>query len=301
MGRAPGRRRGAAAAKRSTTRYAFPMRVTSPVVLSSLVTLAASLACVGEPPTCDTGVMSADGTCVAPDTASPDDTGSVYDTGNTADTGKDTGEDTGTDTGKDTGTDTGTDSGTDTGSDTGTSPTASVYDVQAGGVSGDVTLKGVVVTTGPATDGSIFVQDAGGGEWAGVRVYSGGTFPAVEAGDKVTVVGVAQEYYDETEVIASTITVTGSGSVSVLKLTAPPSDWEPYEGVLVRLQGVALGGTIDSYGQVATDWGIYVDDFLWDYSLDLDPTITYTSITGVMRWSYEEEKVCPRGISDLVR
>jgi len=145
------------------------------------------------------------------------------------------------------------------------------------------------------------VQDAGGGEWAGVRVYSNGTFPAVEAGDKVTVVGVAQEYYDETEVIASSITVTGSGSISVLKLSAPPSDWEPYEGVLVKLQGVALGGTIDSYGQVATDWGIYVDDFLWDYSMDLDPTITYTSITGVMRWSYEDEKVCPRGISDLVR
>jgi hypothetical protein len=84
----------------------------------------------------------------------------------------------------------------------------------------------------------------------------------------------------------------------VTSLSAPPADWEPYEGVLVEAVGIALGEPVDDYGQWSTDWGILVDDYFVDYSPFIQSG-PLTSLTGVMRWSYDEEKLCPRRAADF--
>ena len=159
----------------------------------------------------------------------------------------------------------------------------------------------MIVTSPVAADGSFFVQDAGGGEWSGVRVYSAVGALSVAIGDEVTVRGEAQEYYEETEVVvadAVDVSVTGTGRVSASALSTPPADWEPWEGVLVAAEGIRIGDPVDDYGQWSTDWDVLLDDYLHDYA-GIITSGELTSLTGVVRWSYDEQKLCPRRASDF--
>lgn len=180
---------------------------------------------------------------------------------------------------------------------------ASVSDVQQGLVSEGtvVTLTGVVATSGPTEAGSgFFVQDAGGGQWSGVYVYKGGAEFEVAAGDVLTVKGTVTEYFDLTEIVVddtADVVKTGTGTPVPTALSAAPSDWEPYEGVLLTLNGVDVTSEVDSYGQVSTDWGIFLDDLFVDLTLaDGDALV---SVTGPLTYSFEEWKVCPRSESDI--
>jgi hypothetical protein len=126
------------------------------------------------------------------------------------------------------------------------------------------------------------------------------SFP-VSLGDEVSLTGYAQEYYDETEIVVdsgSSLSVTGKGSVSTTSLTAPPTDWEPYEGVLVAAEGIRIGESLSDYGEWDTDWDIVVDDFLYDYSAVMAPG-PLSSLTGVVRWSWDLRKLCPPRAADI--
>jgi len=189
------------------------------------------------------------------------------------------------------------------GASTGEPIAASVAEVQQGtvGTGSLVTLTGVVATSPASFDGSgFFVQDPGGGEWSGVYIHKGGAEFEVESGDVLTIKGTVTEYYDLTEiVVADTADVvkTGTGTPVVTNLSATPSDWEPYEGVLLSLDSVEITSDEDSYGQVTTDWGILVDDLFFDHGLGDGEVVS--SLTGPLHYSFEEWKICPRAASDL--
>ena len=180
---------------------------------------------------------------------------------------------------------------------------ASIADVQAGGTCGDVTLTDVIATSvdfGDEGKSTFFVQDATG---AGVVVFVKNSAYDVAIGDVFTLTGSVQEYYDLTEVViddVANITKTASGEgTTPVAVDGMPTDWEPYEGQLITISEVEVSSA-PSYGQVSTNYaGLFIDDLFTDFTATTGDT--FSSVTGVLYYSYEEWKLEPRSEADLVR
>src|SRR5690606_16480 len=107
----------------------------------------------------------------------------------------------------------------------------------------EVTVEGVVTGNFARHLGGWFVQDDGDGDPAtsdGLFVVSDLDEPGLRAGDRVRLQGRVVEHGDRargtlTTLQAGRIEVTGRGEVAPLLLHAPPVDWEPYEGMRVRI------------------------------------------------------------------
>ncbi len=137
-----------------------------------------------------------------------------------------------------------------------------IYDVQGNGatsplVGQSVTIEGVV--TGDFQDndadvtrnlGGFYLQstpDADLSTSDGIFVFDGSN-PSVElnAGDVVRIQGIVKEYFGETQVSASSVSITGSGAIQPVSVTFPAestitnadgeliADLEHYEGMLVH-------------------------------------------------------------------
>jgi len=182
---------------------------------------------------------------------------------------------------------------------------ATVAETQDGTIAEDesVTILGAVVTS-PIKEGKnsddewinegFFVQDAGGG--SGLYVYD----PGVEdlaPGDVVNLVGTVIEYYDLTELSDTEIEKTGeTATVVATVVDSAPSDWEPLEGQLVQFNNLEVTAEAE-YGEVQTSYGVNIDDLFTD-----SPAVgTYTSVTGLVTYSYGEFKICPRTADDAAQ
>ena len=63
------------------------------------------------------------------------------------------------------------------------------------------------------------------------------------------------------------------------------------------LTEVELREAEDEYGEVQTSYGVNIDDLFTD-----SPAVgTYTSVTGIVNYSYGEFKICPRTADDVVQ
>jgi predicted extracellular nuclease len=179
---------------------------------------------------------------------------------------------------------------------------SSIVEMKASGAGdGDyVALEGVVITTETTPDGELFfVQDQGGGENSGLVVYVGESSYDAVVGAVVDIQGPLSIYYDLTEISPTQITDTGTTATPTPDvLAASPSDWEVYEGALITLQDVQITTDADNYGEVETNYGINIDDLFHDAGLDEGDD--YTSVTGVVTYSYEAYKLLPRDADDLV-
>lgn len=193
------------------------------------------------------------------------------------------------------------------GDDTSTPPGGTtVADVQQGEVAADeaVLLEGVVATTGLSGDGKgFFVQDAGGGPWSGIYIYLYGSFDDLQVapGDVLDIAGTVTEYYDFTEIsVTSTYDISKSGTAEVTAdaVSCGESDWEQWEGGLIRIDGVEMTSPVNSYGEVETTCGVKIDNMFFDF--DGGSGATCASITGALAFSYEEFKLEPRTEADLV-
>jgi predicted extracellular nuclease len=180
-----------------------------------------------------------------------------------------------------------------------------VADIQGGDTAegASVLLEDVIVTSPMNEDGDGFwVQDAGGGEYSGIYVYLySGVKADVSVGDVVTLTGSYTEYYDLSELTVSStanLTVTGSSTATTTELSEMPNDWEPYEGVLVSLLDVSATSDIDSYGEIALDMDIEMDNYFYDFSAENGDS--WTSITGVISYGYKAWKIYPRSADDLL-
>jgi predicted extracellular nuclease len=183
---------------------------------------------------------------------------------------------------------------------------ATVADIQAGNTCGPVILENVVATTPNSDDDTtsiFFVQDAGGGDGSGVAVFSPNGNLTVSTGDIVTVTGSSGEFYGFTEVSVADpadVSVDSSGGTPVAEtVTEDPADgdWEPYEGMLITLADVTATSA-SSYGEVDTNHGIKLDTLYYEH--DADNGDTFSSVTGVVYYDYEEWKLEPRSAADLV-
>ena len=168
-----------------------------------------------------------------------------------------------------------------------------------------VTLEGAVVTS-PVKEGKnsddewinegFFIQDAGGG--SGLYVYAPGVETEnVVPGTVVDIVGTVVEYYELTELKDAKIT-WGEATETVVPtvVDAAPDDWEILEGHLVQFNDLVV--TVEGeYGEVETNYGQNIDDLFTD-----SPAVgSYTSVTGIVTFSYGEFKICPRNADDVVQ
>lgn len=196
----------------------------------------------------------------------------------------------------------------DTGSDAGDGTT--VADIQSGEVEEDaeVTVQDVIVTSLLTQEGEgFFVQDEGGGEYSGIYVYLYSTQDDldIDLGDRVTLSGIYQEYYDYSELVISNVStgITFEGIDADLTVDTLPAegfdsdeDWEPWEGCLVSLPDQTVTSEED-YGEMGLSSGINVNDLLYDYSLGLNAECD--SITGLIAYNYEAWTLNPRDEDDL--
>lgn len=197
-----------------------------------------------------------------------------------------------------------TNTDTDT-ADTENSAYATIADIQSGVIAeGEtVTIQNAVITTPISGDEEgFFIQDEGGGEWSGIYVFvgqaGGGIAPIV--GDKMTITGSVSEFYDSTQLVVSSVesmTVTGEADPVPTVLTALPTDWESYEGCLVELTDQEAMSDVNSYGEVELSFGIQMDNLFFNF--DSEYGAQYSSVVGVMTYSFEEFKINPRSAADL--
>ncbi len=184
-----------------------------------------------------------------------------------------------------------------------------------------LTVDGVVVTTpmlettadSEVPDG-FWVEEPGGGPWSGIYVFARDVAEPVEVnpGDVVDLRGTYDEYYDNSQLIVSSVTVTGSDDlppaaiVTTGQVNTGGSEQEAYEGVLVQLEGVEISTADLGHG----DFGVspagggaelYVSpDF--DFNYDFEPTagFAFQRLSGVMDYGYDEARLQPRSCDDLI-
>ncbi len=172
-----------------------------------------------------------------------------------------------------------------------------------------VAVDGVVVTA--VREGQGFaVQDATLAEYGGLYVYDFGD-NVVAVGDVVRVSGTYDEYYGLTELTSPTVTVTGTAAVPA-PLEVDPCDIgtggslaERYESMLVVVRDVTVttenaDGPDEDYDEFVVGGCLRVDDFFYE---PLDQPLldtSYTSLTGVLTYGFDNAKLAPRGATDLV-
>ena len=126
---------------------------------------------------------------------------------------------------------------------------ATIMEIQGSGdssplVGQDVTTTGVVTRLSPAGNGFYFQDPAGDGEAAtsdGLFAFT--TSATVAVGDAVEVTGTVAEFFGATQVSASTVTVTGTGSVepTEIDLETLGGAFEPVEHMLVTTGTLVAG------------------------------------------------------------
>ena len=183
----------------------------------------------------------------------------------------------------------------------------SIADIQGSGAASPldgqtVTVGGVV--TGDFQDGDANVVDSLSGFYLqsetpdgdpatsdAVFVFDGST-PAVDVnvGDRVEVSGEVNEYFGETQIAASSVSVTGSGTIQPVSLSLPASnsvanadgdlvaDLEAFEGMLVRIDQPL--SVIDMFNlRRFGEMGLYEGGRPWQYTNVFSP-----EVAGFAQW-----------------
>ncbi len=209
-------------------------------------------------------------------------------------------------------------------------PGMTIADIQQGNVAVNtsVTLEGIVVTAvKPFNNNTDFWgQDAGGGQYSGIYFFDGDAVvpPQLAVGDEVTVSGTYLEYQGPTsapwietisEIRVSDVTITNSGLTPTASVVAATelgealtgNASEPYEFVLVEIGGdttvinAALGFGEFMVGNGQAGEQIRVDDQIFaDAEVGRYNTETITHLAGIWSYSFDEYKLEPRDVSDLV-
>jgi len=159
-----------------------------------------------------------------------------------------------------------------------------------------VATSGVVTAVAPA---GYFLQETSAA-WSGVYIYDSENVP--ELGSMVSIQADVVEFYDMTELknVSNFTTLDISTVITPLTdLSAPIS--ESLEGCLITLSGVCSIASNDygeaTFGNVSLDGQTFiVNDLIYNHEF---VESTSYQITGVVEYSFNEFKLCPRDASDV--
>lgn len=194
-----------------------------------------------------------------------------------------------------------------------------IYDVQDGTLALGTRVSVAGVVTAVASNG-FFAQvptghpDYAGVDHSGVFVFTGSSIARPARGAAVTVDGAVADYFGETQITASAVTVTGTGTIPAAVMVTPAevatggARADALEGVLVRVASVTVtnampppaGGETGTTNEFEVTGGLRVDDFL--FLLSPLPSLgeTFDSITGVLAFRRSNSKLHPRDAGDVV-
>jgi len=167
-----------------------------------------------------------------------------------------------------------------------------------------------------------FIQDdAGKGTYDGLYVYyiwaSNSQEKVPAAGKKIELTGFYDEYYKQSQVKDVRWTESGTGTVTAVEIDpskfASDKTFGPkYEGMLVKIKNVEVGelakttkgsviGIKDKTSKLPIEIEMY--NFMKPVSPAVAPKVgdKFTSITGIVAYTYSAWKIFPRAAADLVK
>ncbi|MCB9728080.1 MAG: hypothetical protein H6744_11545 [Deltaproteobacteria bacterium] len=154
-------------------------------------------------------------------------------------------------------------------------------------------------TTGGTDLDGYYIADQDGGLWSGIMLVvprSEGT--NLQPGDVVDVSGEVTDRFCNTQFRSATLQVTGSVTApDPTDLSAAPADWEPYEGMLVRMAPSAVTEAL-SGGRYTLDNGLIVDH-AFDFFLSMKVGSSY-EVTGQIAYVFNQFRIEPRSAEDVV-
>ena len=191
--------------------------------------------------------------------------------------------------------------------------TATIFEVQMGNFEENdyVRIEDVIVTTPiGARAGDLFnVQDAAGGAFSGISVFV--VEPDgldVEPGDQVSICGVYTEFFEESQLrvqAVDDITSSGTAPVPAAEVLASSTvgagaEAEDWEGVLVTVEDVTVSVAPNCFGEWEVDDVLLTSDAFFENGWPM-PAVddTYTTLTGVMQYSFDRYKLAPRDTDDI--
>jgi hypothetical protein len=183
----------------------------------------------------------------------------------------------------------------------------------------DVTVRGIVTAMkGGGASHSMWIQETGASEFGGIQVYFGAVpLPSVAIGNTVTASGTYTEYFGVSMIHQSpTVTVVDVSSaapdpilVSTPAGIATGGDLaEALEGMLVNVTNVAVTNSNpdapSNFDEFQVTGSLRVDDLLLDGVDNGAPSYavgtTFTSISGILHYTFSNTKLEPRSAADLV-
>ncbi len=176
-----------------------------------------------------------------------------------------------------------------------------------------VQVSGLVVTAVRAGNG-FYVQDPASTTFGAAFVYDFGD-NAVSLGDAVTVSGTYAEYYGLAEISNVTVTVTGTTPLpspidaDTCSVATGGAQAEELEAMLIRVSGVAVtdsnadddpdGSDAPDYNEYVVDGCLRINDALYVYTDQPAVGTEWSTITGILNWSFDNAKLEPRDADDL--
>ncbi len=170
-----------------------------------------------------------------------------------------------------------------------------------------VRLSGVVLS---GTDGAraAWVQEEQPGPFAGIYVSLGANVPdELTVGDRVNVTGAYDEVRGRSTVAASRVELMGPGQAPVphvvsVAVLASIDTAEPYEGLLVAVEGVSVTESNPDaprdFGEFSVE-GLRVDDLLYQTIRPVEGT-AFDAVVGPLDYTFGAHKLVPRSRADLV-
>lgn len=185
-----------------------------------------------------------------------------------------------------------------------------------------VTIKGAYVTALRAASGSsrgFYVQNTSLNPYSGIFIFTGSTTPDVQVGNRVSITGTYDEYYSLSEIMNAIVTIEGPGTTLPFDpvAIANPGDIatsgslaEGYESMLVKIGAVAVTAVNaddpKDYDEFVVTGGLRIDDQCTDaiQNMGLNNACAigsnFTSITGVLGYTFDNFKLTPRNKNDVV-
>ncbi|MFK7928342.1 MAG: amidohydrolase family protein [Myxococcota bacterium] len=171
-----------------------------------------------------------------------------------------------------------------------------------------VEVQGAVVTA-VWTNGFTMQDPTGTGPNRGISVFARGEL-LPKVGDVVSVSGLLDDYFDELQVAAEVVNVTGGPQIlEPLVVSTADAASEPYEGMLVKVDDTvsndAYDCSVDGDGcsdpnlwELGGSAGVVVFDRMYT-DADWAGNVGKTPVAGVMTTRWERRRIMPRNDADF--